>query len=74
MAYLFGKMDIGNGLPDKFLIAFPQCYRPLPQQQIEAMEKIQSYNFEISTIYDKIKTNMSVEYPVIFYFDDYAQK
>ena len=73
MAFLFGKMDVGNGLLDRFLICFPQSYRPLPQQQIAAMDALSNYDFDITSIYEKL-TIMNGDDPTIFYLDENAQK
>lgn len=67
-------LDKGNGFLDRFLICIPRSYRPLPQEQIQATEKLRSYVYEfIKDIYTFISI-IDETNPLVFYFDDDALK
>ncbi|XP_057290903.1 uncharacterized protein LOC130613599 [Hydractinia symbiolongicarpus] len=72
LALLLSKMDMGNGLIDRFIISIPTCYRPLPEEQSQASTFLKTKNFKIDDIYEKLAKTSSEN--TQFYFDDDAQK
>ena len=70
-ARLICRMNNGHGLVDRFLIAIPPAFRPLPEEEAEWQRQLQDCNVKsIARIYEQVATLHNDD--VTYYFDDEA--
>ena len=73
-AMLIPEMDKGNGFLDRFIISVPKCFRPTPQEQIQAQQVVERTRVDIEDLYTTLLTSLDEDNPTLFYLDEDSAK
>ena len=72
MANIISSMDQGNGLLDRFIVYVPKSFRPLPDEQITALQMLNTMNIQdVEPLYSII-LGWEENNDMLFYFSDDA--
>lgn len=69
MALVLAKSDNQNGFLDRFIISVPVPFRPLPDYQVEATNRLRNIPFDLNDIYKKLFDITDEDNDNQFYFE-----